>query len=411
MNNHRLSEEKFFKAFNLSPNPITLSVLRDGTLIDVNRSFIDFTEYGRDELIGRNTLDLNIWTSPAARENFKDTLLRTKQIMGQEFSLRTRSGRIRTGLLSAETIEVAGETCVLTVINDISELRLTGQALRESESRYRSLFENSRDAIIITLPDGSFVDINHAALALFGYTADELRGLNVLALYADPGDRGRFVSEIEKAGSLRDWEVRLKRKDGALRDCLFTFSLRRVEELVEYQGIIRDITERKLMEEALRAMSLVDDLTGLYNRRGFFTMADQHLKIARRLRRGMFCIFIDLDYMKLINDRHGHREGDRALEDTARVLRDTFRESDVIARIGGDEFVVLMMDDMESNPVIIGSRLQEGIEAANRAGGRPFDLSLSVGIAPYPVNSTATIEELVEQADFLMYENKRGKRR
>ena len=168
--------------------------------------------------------------------------------------------------------------------------------------------------------------------------------------------------------------------------------------------------ERHRMQEKIRSLSLVDELTKLYNRRGFLTLASQQLKLANRLKKRMLLIFIDLDDMKWINDTLGHLEGDRALREVATILKETFRESDIIARIGGDEFVVLSIEKTGNNTELLTTRLQEQIESHNnRKGGKHFKLSISMGIAIYDPEYPCFIDKLLSQADKLMYEQKRNK--
>ncbi len=308
-------------------------------------------------------------------------------------------------VISYIVIDMAGKKNTVALKN-------AEQALYDSMERYRTLFGNSRDAIVITKPDGTFVDVNDAALYLLGYSRDELLKQNAIIMYTDPTARQRFINTIKIGGFVRDYDVQLKKKNGTVIDCLYTFSVRKNKDgsVMEYQGIIRDVTERKRLLEELRALSLVDELTGIYNRRGFFCMARQHLKIARRMNMGMFCIFVDLDGLKKINDTYGHQEGDRALAETACMLKETFRESDIIGRFGGDEFTVLVLDDGEHHADAIVDRLQEKVKLNNAHGGRPYEISLSLGITLHTAHSHETVEELLKRSDALMYEHKRTKR-
>jgi diguanylate cyclase (GGDEF)-like protein len=167
-----------------------------------------------------------------------------------------------------------------------------------------------------------------------------------------------------------------------------------------------EIIERKRAEEALSALLLVDDLTGLYNRRGFFNLVEQQLKIADRTKRKMLLLFADFDDLKQINDTLGHREGDLALIEIAHVLKETFRQSDIIARIGGDEFVVLAMETDGASAEVLTARLRENLEVRNARGDRRYKLSLSVGITRYDPENPCSIDELLARADRLMYEQK-----
>jgi len=175
------------------------------------------------------------------------------------------------------------------------------------------------------------------------------------------------------------------------------------------------MVQRALREEMLRDLSLQDDLTGLYNRRGLITLAEQLIREAERDRRGFDVVFADLDGLKGINDTLGHPEGDRAIRDAARIIRATFRESDVVARLGGDEFAVLVLHDP---PVQAGERaveaavgrLREALARHNAEEERPYDLSLSLGFSGFDPAAPQDIEALLESADQQMYVQKRAKR-
>jgi two-component system cell cycle response regulator len=172
---------------------------------------------------------------------------------------------------------------------------------------------------------------------------------------------------------------------------------------------IRYAIERQQLQVELRAMSLVDELTGLYNRRGFLILAQQQLKLAQRIGKEMLLLFADLDNMKQINDTLGHQEGDKALIKIAYILRDTYRKSDIIARIGGDEFVVLAIEASEDKAEILISRLQKNLNNYNTQENLHYKLSISVGISVYDPKSSCSIDELIARADVLMYEQKRNK--
>ena len=172
---------------------------------------------------------------------------------------------------------------------------------------------------------------------------------------------------------------------------------------------IRYAIERKRLMTELRNLSLLDDLTGLNNRRGFFALAEQQMKLAKRQRRGVLVMLADLDGMKKINDTLGHEKGDLALRDTATILKKTFRGSDVIARIGGDEFAVCIVEDEKSDEDIVTSRLQKSLDKYNNTETRPFTLSLSIGFARCGCGSSCSVDEMLSKADKLMYEQKKSK--
>jgi len=164
------------------------------------------------------------------------------------------------------------------------------------------------------------------------------------------------------------------------------------------------------IEEALQALSLTDELTGLYNRRRFFVLTEQYLKLSVRTKKKLLLLFIDMDNLKWINDHHGHNEGDQALIDLANILRNTFRESDIVARIGGDEFVVLSEPTDENSEVVL-TRLYENIKDRNAKRSRRYDLSISVGMTQFDPKHPVSIDELLSKADTLMYAQKRERRK
>ncbi len=184
------------------------------------------------------------------------------------------------------------------------------------------------------------------------------------------------------------------------------YSERDLEAVEDMAALYAIAVDRKRKEDELREMSLTDELTGLNNRRGFFTLADHQLKIANRSRKMVFLLYADLDGLKTINDTFGHDEGDRALAETGELLRDAFRESDIIARIGGDEFVVLTVDVGDAKPESLISRVQEKFDARNAVPGRKFELSISQGIACYDPATPCSAQALVNLADKRMYDRK-----
>jgi diguanylate cyclase (GGDEF)-like protein len=174
---------------------------------------------------------------------------------------------------------------------------------------------------------------------------------------------------------------------------------------------LRYAVERNRMQAQLRQLAIVDELTGLHNRRGFVTLAEHHLKLAARRKAPAAVLFIDLNGMKAINDSHGHLEGDRALTDTADLLRQTLRDSDVVARLGGDEFAALLPDCEPPTAEGVTERLQDAVRDHNARSDRPYSLSLSVGVADAVPGAEVSVEELIEQADRAMYEHKAGRAR
>ncbi len=268
------------------------------------------------------------------------------------------------------------------------------------------------DAIVTLDARHRVVEWNPGAERLFGYSRREAIGQNIDYLVTSPGvfEEAVGLTQIVMSGrEVPPTEAVRYRKDGSSVDVIVAGSPILVgDELIGVVAVYTDITERKRAEEQLAYLATHDPLTGVPNRLGFFTLTEQQLKTANRTKTKMLLLFADFDHLKWINDTLGHPEGDRALIEVADVLTETFRESDIIARIGGDEFVVLAVETDEATPEILTTRLQEKLEARNARGDLRYKLSISVGIARYDPESPCSIDELLAQADRAMYEQKRG---
>jgi diguanylate cyclase (GGDEF)-like protein/PAS domain S-box-containing protein len=310
----------------------------------------------------------------------------------------------------------------LTVQRDVNELKQTADELARSEEYYRLLSEHGSDLVRLMSLDGKVTYVSPSVHHLLGYTAEEYLALDPQDL-RHPDDLATadgIWGELQRGRSTRgQWMYRLRHKSGEYRWFDVRWVARRDAEgkPCELQLAGRDVTERieaeaKLSSYAkqLKMLSLRDELTGLYNRRGFLEVAAQAHSVALRDARPATLVFVDLNGMKRINDELGHDTGDAALVDTADVLQQALHESDVVARLGGDEFAVFALDftplDLES----LRQRLRQLADERTTESKRPFRLSMSVGGAYLPVGSTTSLSDLLEQADAAMYAQKNARR-
>ncbi|MBK6305429.1 MAG: diguanylate cyclase [Gemmatimonadetes bacterium] len=321
---------------------------------------------------------------------------------------------LRFGLL---LVALLGPLAFFMVRNDFTSRQEAERALLESESRFRAATDGSLDAFYVlrAIRDGTgevldfeFVDLNARAESLLGHGRGEVLGQRLCELIP----ANRTLGFVEKYRQVMETGVVLEEECEVIsRDYHAAWIHHQVVPLVDGVAITsRDITERRRQEEALRALSLIDELTGLYNRRGFLTLAQQQLKLARRGHRELVLLFVDMDDFKEINDTFGHSEGDMALKRASDVLRHTFRDSDIIARLGGDEFVVLATDTGKTGSEIIIQRLRRELLERNDREGYPYRLSFSVGAARFDPEAPPSIEELMAAADAMLYEQKKYKR-
>ncbi len=173
---------------------------------------------------------------------------------------------------------------------------------------------------------------------------------------------------------------------------------------------VRCAAKQYMLQGELGNLALTDELTGLYNRRGFVAMAERQMRLGRRTGRGMLLFMMDVNGLKSINDSFGHLEGDCALKRTSAVLEETFRDSDVVARLGGDEFAVLAVEAAGHSEATIKARLFERLKSISAEQSR-YEISLSIGVARFDPRNVTSIGELMVKADRAMYEQKRRRSR
>lgn len=309
---------------------------------------------------------------------------------------------------SGELEAVAG------VGSDVTERRARQEELRRQREWYRSLFEDSRDAILIMDVEGRFLEVNDAFVELSGYRRGELEEVRAADFYVERDEHDELMRKLEEQGRVDSMEVRLRREDGEIRHCIVTASRLEAVDGFRVQATIRDITERVLREVQIEHEAMHDWLTDLPNRVLFEDRLEQAIARVQRTGTTLALLYVDLNDFKAVNDRHGHDAGDTVLVETARRLSRAVRDPDTVARIGGDEFCVILPD-------VSGG---EGVEAVARRVAGSFrepvstedaDLSLTVAVGAAlvsesgdggvlsPAEARRSPDELVRRADRAMY--------
>jgi diguanylate cyclase (GGDEF)-like protein/PAS domain S-box-containing protein len=285
---------------------------------------------------------------------------------------------------------------------------LTGS--HQQEQLYTTLAGSISDVIYCLSPDGIITSLNPAFEKITGMSCDDWIGKSFSQIiHPDdlPFALEKFLSALRGEASPK-FELRTVSSSGDSLTGEFTLMPQMTDgKLVNILGIARDITEHKKMLEKMRFLSLNDQLTGLYNRRGFFPMAEKFLMLARRQRKPLILVYLDLNNLKIINDTMGHHEGDMALMDIANILKKTYRMTDIIARMGGDEFAVIPVGARKEDVDLVTGRLLKNIEGHNAENDRPYKVSISYGVSCYDAEGPCSVEEFINRADKLMYEQKR----
>jgi diguanylate cyclase (GGDEF)-like protein/PAS domain S-box-containing protein len=412
-----LSEKRFRGLLESAPDAMLVTDL-DGRIVWANSQTEQLFGYVRTELAGQ---PVEILIPEGAREVHvakRSGYARQPRHrdVGTALELygRRKDGSVFPAEIGLSPLDTEDGMRVISTVRDISERKRAVQALRDSEQRWQFALEGARDGVWDWNLVTNEVYFSRQWKQMLGYAEHEIAGsLDEWDKRVHPDDKARVYADIDKhlKGDAPYYqnEHRVLCKDGTYKWILDRGMIVNRDaggKPTRMIGTHTDITERKQSEETIRELSLVDELTGLRNRRGFLELGESQLSLARRLGRSAVLHFADLDGLKRINDELGHAEGDRALADFADALRATFRETDIIARLGGDEFVVLALEAPDIDTAASVARLEEHLDQFNRSAQRPFRLAASMGAAQHGPESTESLTALLDRADASMYQVK-----
>jgi diguanylate cyclase (GGDEF)-like protein/PAS domain S-box-containing protein len=386
----------------LNNAPIGMVIVSsEGRFMRVNHAMCQMVGYRADEML---QMSLRTITDP---KDLKDDLALIRQLTAGEIKsyevtrcYRHRAGHAVWAIVSVSLVrdDRGVPDFFVAQVQDIS-----GRV--QAEAQANLFFESSVDMLAIFSNAGTFERVNRSWSSVLGWSEDALIGHHFRD-FVHPEDRDRTVAEsdaIVRGDGTLGFRNRYLARDGTTRWLEWSASSIADEKLF---GVARDVTKQIELEEAIRQAAILDELTGLSNRRGFTFLGEQQLRSGQRYLRPCFVLFADLDGLKRINDELGHEAGDRAIIEMAEVLRATFRSSDVVARLGGDEFVVLAEGDAQVADSL-ERRLQTAMQRHNTQSGREYELSASVGVAFYDQAHSCSLAEIIASADKLMYEAKR----
>jgi diguanylate cyclase (GGDEF)-like protein/PAS domain S-box-containing protein len=331
-----------------------------------------------------------------------------------EMVMRATAGDLRSYSVTARPLSSDGTTfAAIVVLRDTTAMKRFTKDVLDNEQRYRVLAEASFEGVAI-MSAGLIVESNANLARWLGYERGELVGMLGTSLF--PSEEQARVRGLPLGDDV-GYEANMLRRDGTTfpvevrgRSAHFRNALVRIT-------VVRDVTEKRQREaqllanaEQLRGLSLRDELTGLYNRRGFLEIAEHQLKVALRAKTPCVVFFADLDDMKSINDQFGHDVGDHAIRATAQVLRNVFRSSDVVSRLGGDEFAIFAGECDAAGAAAASARLAHATSQLNASAANPYRLAISVGFAVFSSTDKRELATLMQAADASMYEAKRARR-
>ncbi len=391
-------------------NAVDILVVVDavsGTIQRISDAVEAVLGYKRSNLIGKKLTEILPDEKTSNHLHLQDGIPEIVDGVFLDQKVKCHDGSVKSMDMTVSLVSSNDQSVILLTLRDTSQRkRLQGDMIKKN-----SALDSALSAMVITNSSWKIDYANVEALNYWRYSRTDMLNLDISDLLPYMGDFDNLMECIEERGQWDD-EIECQRRDSTSFMAHATaVTVDTDDEDPCYILSFLDITKRVRLEKRLTELSLRDSLTGLYNRRGFMTLGKQLLDSSLRKQPEIGLLYVDLDYLKLINDKLGHSEGDRALGITARVLKSCFRDSDIIARLGGDEFVVLFLDTpgltVESIRARIDKRLKETIET------RPitFTLSLSIGYYSTVLCYQTQIGMLLSNADSLMYEDKETRRK
>ena len=392
-----------------------------GGIIECNPALEKMLGYREKEMAGRHFTDFTHEEDLQSDKGWFEELLAQKRD-NYQMAIRClrKDGAVVWGLLAVSLIRNNKNEPLYAIrmIEDITDRKRAEEVVIKSRHFYLSLIDELPNPIRRADVDAQSDYFNKAWLEFTGRSiSQELGDAWTEGVHHEDRDRLKKIqSDSFEHRAPYVTEYRLRDRSGEYR-WMVEYG-RPIKDLDgSFSGYISscyDVQDRKTFEEKLHSLSTTDDLTGLLNRRGFFSLAQQQLKVANRTKIGFLLLYVDLDGLKKINDMLGHPEGDQALVETASILREIFRESDIIGRLGGDEFAVLALErtrDVKEEEQAILRRIQESVETGNAQPGRRYALSLSAGINTYDPENPCSLDEFISRVDSIMYEEKKAKYR
>lgn len=410
----RESEEKYRLHFD-NVSDVIFSIDPDFNLLSISPSVERVLGYRPEELIGKSLRYIDILAPDYLETAISETtrILMGVRITSSVYEFIAKDGSRKFGEVSgAPLIRDNAIVAALCVARDITERVKTEKALRASEERFRGITERSFDAIYELDLEGNITYISPAIERITGYKSKEVLGksFNSYLRETEVPKAVQDLAKVRKGNNLEGLNLEMVRKDGSFASIEFNASpIVKDGTVVGIQGIARDITERKRVEEELRILATTDTLTGFLNRGFGLLLFGKQLQMAKRNNSKLSICYIDVDGLKDINDTYGHQEGDEVLRLISRFIKETLRKADIISRLGGDEFLLILPQCSADKAVLVWERIGEKVDAYNARKMKPYMIRLSHGFAEYDPGEEKSVDQLIAVADQEMYKDKRSK--
>ena len=380
---------------------VGIYIVQDTRFVYVSELYQKLTGYTDQELLGDNSLK-NIHADD--REKVRQQAikcLKKESFEPYEYRFTRKDGELRYILETVTPIMFKGKRATLGSFMDITERKIM-------EEKYRGILENIQEAYFEVDLNGHCIFFNDSLCRITGYTREELSGASYKNITDEENSRIVFQAfhKVFKTGQPTEgFDWRIKRKDGTQSYIEASVSLQKTAsgKPVGFKGIIRDITERKNIEQELQHLATHDTLTGLPNRLMVGQLLDHAIQSAHRYNRQLAVFFVDLDRFKTVNDSLGHDAGDRLLKEVAARLRQSLRHVDVVGRLGGDEFIILIEDFQDVKQLeILAHKILATVMQPMFLLGEECRVTASIGISVFPQHGRDE-QSLMKNADIAMY--------
>lgn len=369
------------KLFEAAPISLVLSKRSDAVVTMANERAAAMFDVPLEEVVGQHAP--NYWVDPEDRVRLGTKVAETGHVQGLEARLQTRTGKAFWAQISAQLVTFDGAPSLLLGVHDVSAQKRAEEALRKHGETLETLFAAAPMPLVLTgLDDGIVRYCNRRAADMFDTKVADVVGRRAPDFYANPEDRNAFVERLRSSGRVDSYEVQLRTVTGRSFWALMSSQAFELQGERVFMVGFSDLTHQKRIEEQLRELATKDSLTGVYNRRSFFEMAEKELLRAERYGRPVSLAMLDVDHFKRVNDTFGHATGDQVLVLLAKTTCRELRNVDVFARYGGEEFVILMPETDATAAEAVARRVREAIAAqtfTTASGPRTF--TVSVGVA------------------------------
>jgi len=407
------SEARFSKLFEENGSVMLLvEPSSAAVIVAANKAASTYYGYTQERLVGIPMSQIIAMPAPEAALEQERAVREERNFVNSLH--RLSSGEQREVEVYSAPVEMGGKLLLFYIVHDVTARKKAQEALRVSEERYRIAFQTSLDAIAISrVSDGMYVEVNNAFFKTMGYDREQVIGRTAedLKIWVDPRDQQHVLEMLSQQSSCRDVEVQLRRQCGE------AFWVHMSASLIELDGVsclltvLRDVSHAKVAEQEIKKLAFYDPLTGLSNRRLLFERLQQTRASGPRKNRKRALLHVDLDDFKTLNDTLGHQTGDLMLQEVALRLTSCLREADTVARIGGDEFVVMLEnlseipDDAAAQARAVAEKILAVVDQPYLLAGQECRSTSCIGITIFGNNQESSNEAL-QQADIAMHQAK-----